>query len=240
MSISTSLRSSTPRRACVWAKQMTATSRISCPSHAVAASGLGRARPDPRAQAGAVSSPGMRTSSSGSPLGRNHLIDSRVGPSRRRRATPPRPACRCGPRRPGDLLDEVHDREVGAVEQDQGAGVRDLHGRAVELHVHHAERGDGADLGELDLARWWARRARDRRRGRHVDLCPRAACWPMILLLGDAPQEAGRGAPAVNCSRARPGVRTLCTGSTSLERLGQRDLGASGARLRRRRSRRCR
>src|SRR5581483_5725139 len=40
------------------------------------------------------------------------------------------------------LLQEVHQGEVSPVEEDQAARVRHLHGLAVELHVHDAERGE--------------------------------------------------------------------------------------------------
>src|SRR3546814_10920531 len=49
------------------------------------------------------------------------------------------------------LLDEVHDRQVGAVEQDEPGRVRDLHALAVEGHVHYAEAGERARVGQLDL-----------------------------------------------------------------------------------------
>ena len=49
------------------------------------------------------------------------------------------------------LLDEVHERQVGAVEEDQPRRVRDLHPLAVEGHVHHAEADQRADVGQLHL-----------------------------------------------------------------------------------------
>src|SRR4051812_34937386 len=103
-----------------------------------------------------------------------------------------------------DLLQQVHDRQVAAVEQDQRARVGHLHPLPVELHVHDAERGDGALVRELDGdgrgdAVGWARAT-----GRHVDLPADGAALAEDLLAGDPLQEAGgRTARGVQVAQLR-------------------------------------
>ena len=137
-----------------------------------------------------TSSPGMRTSPSGSPVGRNHLMFSRVGPhsaSSSPHGLDPHADVDVGR---VDLLEEVHDRQVGAVELDQAARVGHLHPLAVELHVHDAEAGDRPRVGELD--RFGRRHAEVGvgAAGGHVDL-PARRLLADDLPLGEASQEAG-------------------------------------------------
>src|SRR3954454_19863297 len=88
-----------------------------------------------------------------------------------------------------DFLQQVHQGQIGAVELDESARVRHLHGLAVELHVHDAERRERALVRQLDLlggrhAVGGARPAR-----RYVDLAALRALLAEDLLLGDAGQE---------------------------------------------------
>ncbi len=168
MSISTSLRCCSLRTWSVWAKPMIADvphrSNTPSPRNSGLSSQRGR------------SSPGMWISTSGSPVGRNHLIDSMrraevgvVDPDGLDPHAGPNPV-------DGAFLDEVHDRQVGAVELDERRHVGQLHRPAVERHVHDAEARDRAGVGHLDrLGR------------RHAELRVGASGWDVDPGAGPGP-----------------------------------------------------
>src|SRR5437899_7317262 len=90
-----------------------------------------------------------------------------------------------------DLLQQMHQREVSSVEHDQGAGVRQLHGLAVERHVDDTERRDRACVREVDMLGGRDPVGRARTAGRDVDLPALGATLSEDLLLREAREEAG-------------------------------------------------
>ena len=170
---------------------MTATSRIRPRLRARTS-----ARREPRATSrGRCRGPrrGCRTSTSGSPVGRNHLIDLEGRARARRRRT--HTASTRMPMRTssaGHLLDEVHDREVGAVEQDEGARRRGSPspGRRTARSRRRSE-VTVPDVGELDLLGGRHAELGVGAAGRHVDLAAHGAPLADDLLLGRCPGGSG-------------------------------------------------
>src|SRR5947209_10147667 len=93
----------------------------------------------------------------------------------------------------GHLLHEAHERDVGAVAEDVARGVRHLDGLTGELHVDHAEGGEGALGRHLDFAFGGDAVGGARAPGADVDLAAHGALLPDDLALGDALQESGLG-----------------------------------------------
>ena len=154
-------------------------------------------------------------SASGSPVGRKYLMLSRVGAE-----LVVGDPHRLDPHADVDvvdwaLLDEVHDRDVGAVEQDRRGHVRDLHALAVERHVDDAELVTRADVRQLDLLGRRLARAAGRRRGAGRRPSRPAARSPRIFLCAMPRRKRLVAPPGGVRVREPAGVRTQRTGSTS-------------------------
>ena len=158
--------------------------------------------------------PGWTTSTSGSSIGRKYLMLSRFG--RQVGVVDPH---RLEPHADADvlhvdLLEEAHHRQVGAVEEDEAGGVRDLHALAVEGHVHDAEAGERAGVGQLDLLGGGHAQLGVGAAGRDVDL-PARRPLAEDLPLGDARAGTGwwrrRRCTCTPCGRACGRERTSST-----------------------------
>ena len=89
-----------------------------------------------------------------------------------------------------NLLQQVEDRDVGAIEQHGRCGERRLHGHPREGNVHDAERRDDAPVRDLDLIGGGDAAGRARSARRNVDLRALRTALADDALLLDVREEA--------------------------------------------------